>query len=69
MHAKFTGALVGPEPQYFGGSSNVHTEDINYEEIKDFHARGCVRLFEATGIGHFAAAIGNLHHKYPVPES
>src|SRR5690606_27872985 len=33
-YAKFTGALVESEPHYFGGSSNVQTEDNNYEEIK-----------------------------------
>ena len=33
-YAKFTGALVESEPHYFGGSSNLHEEDINYEEIK-----------------------------------
>ena len=33
-YAAFTGALVESEPHYFGGSSNVHTEAINYEEIK-----------------------------------
>src|ERR1700742_4759870 len=29
-----TGALVESEPHYFGGSSNVHTEAINYDEIR-----------------------------------
>ena len=40
-YAKFTGALVEAEPHYFWGSSNVHTEAIDYEEIKKnlFHAR------------------------------
>ena len=33
-YAKFTGALVESEPHYFGGSSNVHTEGIDFEEIK-----------------------------------
>jgi len=33
-YAKFTGALVESEPHYFGGSSNLHTETIDYEEIK-----------------------------------
>src|SRR5215813_3587860 len=33
-YAKFTGALVEAEPHYFGGSSNYHDEDIDYEEIK-----------------------------------
>jgi fructose-bisphosphate aldolase class II len=29
-YAKLTGALVESEPHYFGGSSNVHTEDFQY---------------------------------------
>ena len=32
--AKLTGALVESEPHYFGGSSNVHTENFDYDEIK-----------------------------------
>jgi fructose-bisphosphate aldolase class II len=69
-YAKFTGALVESEPHYFGGSSNVHTEDIDYEAIKKtFSTAEGARLFvEATGIDTFAAAIGNLHGKYPVPK-
>ena len=69
-YAKFTGALVESEPHYFGGSSNVHTEEINYEEIKKtFSTPESAKAFvEATGIDTFAAAIGNLHGKYPVPK-
>ena len=69
-YAKFTGAMVESEPHYFGGSSNLHTEDINYEEIKKtFSTPDGARAFvEATGIDTFAAAIGNLHGKYPVPK-
>lgn len=33
-YARFTGAIVESEPHYFGGSSNVHHEGIDYEEIK-----------------------------------
>src|SRR6266566_256852 len=33
-YAKATGALVESEPHYFGGSSNVHTEAINYDDIR-----------------------------------
>src|ERR1035441_4588524 len=33
-YAKSTGALVESEPHYFGGSSNLHAEQIDYEEIK-----------------------------------
>lgn len=39
-YAKFTGALVESEPHYFGGSSNVHTEEIDYEEIKKTFCTG-----------------------------
>lgn len=69
-YAKFTGALVESEPHYFGGSSNVHTEDIDYEEIKKTFStpEGSRAFIEATGIDTFAAAVGNLHGKYPVPK-
>jgi fructose-bisphosphate aldolase class II len=69
-YAKFTGALVESEPHYFGGSSNVHSEGINYEEIKKtFSTPESAKAFvEATGIDTFAAAVGNLHGKYPVPK-
>lgn len=69
-YAKFTGALVESEPHYFGGSSNVHTEEINYDEIKKTFStpEGARSFVEATGIDTFAAAIGNLHGKYPVPK-
>jgi len=69
-YAKFTGALVESEPHYFGGSSNVHTENIDYEEIKKtFSTPESAQAFvEETGIDTFAAAVGNLHGKYPVPK-
>ena len=69
-YAKFTGALVESEPHYFGGSSNVHTEAIDYEEIKKTFStpEGTKAFVDATGIDTFAAAIGNLHGKYPVPK-
>lgn len=69
-YAKFTGALVESEPHYFGGSSNVHTETIDYEEIKKTFStpEGTRQFVEATGIDTFAAAVGNLHGKYPVPK-
>lgn len=70
-YAKTTGALVESEPHYFGGSSNVHKEDIDYEEIKKTFSTptGARHFVEATGIDTFAAAIGNLHGKYPVPKT
>lgn len=69
-YAKLTGALVESEPHYFGGSSNLHKEKIDYHEIKKtFSTPESAKLFvEATGIDTFAAAVGNLHGKYPVPK-
>lgn len=69
-YAKFTGALVESEPHYFGGSSNLHAEEIDYEEVKKTFStpEGSKHFVEATGIDTFAAAVGNLHGKYPVPK-
>lgn len=69
-YAKFTGAVVESEPHYFGGSSNVHENAIDYDEIKKTFStpEGAQSFIEATGIDTFAAAIGNLHGKYPVPK-
>lgn len=69
-YARLTGALVESEPHYFGGSSNLHTEKIDYTEIrKTFSTPEGARAFvDATGIDTFAAAVGNLHGKYPVPK-
>jgi fructose-bisphosphate aldolase class II len=69
--AKLTGALVEAEPHYFGGSSNVHTEAINYEEIRKTFStpEGAKSFVDATGIDTFAAAVGNLHGHYPVPKA
>lgn len=68
--AKETGALVESEPHYFGGSSNLHKEKIDYEEIRRTFStpEGAESFVRATGIDTFAAAIGNLHGKYPVPK-
>jgi len=69
-YARLTGAMVESEPHYFGGSSNLHTEKIDYEEIKKTFStpEGTRDFVEATGIDTYAAAIGNLHGKYPVPK-
>lgn len=69
-YAKFTGALVESEPHYFGGSSNLHQEAIDYDEIKQTFSTpdGSRQFVEQTGVDTFAAAIGNLHGKYPVPK-
>lgn len=69
-YAKFTGAIVESEPHYFGGSSDMHNEDIDYEEIKKTFSTpdGARSFIEATGIDTYAAAVGNLHGRYPVPK-
>jgi fructose-bisphosphate aldolase class II len=69
-YAKLTGAMVESEPHYFGGGSNVFTEEINYDEIKKTFStpEGSKAFVTATNIDTFAAAIGNLHGKYPVPK-
>jgi fructose-bisphosphate aldolase class II len=69
-YAKTTGALVESEPHYFGGSSNVHTETIDYEEIKKYFTKAAEAksFIDATGIDTYAVAVGNLHGLYPVPK-
>jgi fructose-bisphosphate aldolase class II len=69
-YAKLTGAIVESEPHYFGGSSNVHTEAFDYDEIKKTFSTpaGAKAFVEATGIDTFAAAVGNLHGSYPAPK-
>ena len=68
--AKLTGAIVESEPHYFGGSSNIHSEAFDYNEVKKTFStpEGAKHFVEATGIDTFAAAIGNLHGLYPVPK-
>ncbi|HET6508036.1 MAG TPA: class II fructose-bisphosphate aldolase [Baekduia sp.] len=65
-----TGALVESEPHYFGGSSNVHAEDIDYDEVRKTFStpEGAKAFVQETGIDTFAAAVGNLHGRYPVPK-
>lgn len=69
-YAKMTGALVESEPHYFGGGSNVFTTKIDYAEIKKTFStpETAAEFVRATGIDTFAAAVGNLHGKYPVPK-
>jgi fructose-bisphosphate aldolase class II len=69
--ARLTGALVEAEPHYFGGSSNLHTEKIDYKEIRKTFStpEGSKAFVDATGVDTFAAAVGNLHGKYPVPKT
>jgi fructose-bisphosphate aldolase class II len=69
-YAQKTGALVESEQHYFAGSSNLHTEKIDYEAVKKtLSTPDSARDFvERTGIDTYAASIGNLHGKYPVPK-
>lgn len=68
--AKLTGAIVEAEPHYFAGSSNLHKEKIDYEAIKKTFTKpeDAKAFVTETGIDTFAAAVGNLHGKYPVPK-
>jgi len=68
--AKLTGALVEAEERYFMGSSNLHTENIDYEEVKKFETKPqeAADFVAQSGIDTFAAQIGNLHGLYPVPK-
>ena len=69
-YAKFTGALVEAEERYFMGSSNLHTETIDYEEVKKYNTKPseAVDFVKQTGIDTIAVQIGNLHGLYPVPK-
>lgn len=68
--AKLTGALVEAEERYFFGSSNLHTEAIDYDEVKKYETKPeeAADFVAKTGIDTFAAQIGNLHGLYPVPK-
>lgn len=69
-YARFTGALVEAEERYFMGSSNVHTETIDYEEVKKYNTKPeeAKDFVAQTGIDTVAVQIGNLHGLYPVPK-
>lgn len=69
-YAKKTGALVESEPHYFGGGSNTFDKAFDYEEIKKWFTKPeeAAEFARATGIDTYAAAVGNLHGKYPVPK-
>ncbi|OGL37599.1 ketose-bisphosphate aldolase [Candidatus Saccharibacteria bacterium RIFCSPHIGHO2_12_FULL_49_19] len=68
--AKLTGALVEAEERYFLGSSNLHTETIDYEQVKKTMTKPeeAADFVKQTGIDTFAAQVGNLHGLYPVPK-
>ena len=57
-YAKFTGALVESERHYFGGSSNVHKEAIDYKEIKKTFStpEDAADFVELTGIDTLSGA-------------
>jgi fructose-bisphosphate aldolase class II len=69
-YAKFTGALVEAEERYFMGSSNLHKETIDYEEVKKYNTtpKEAASFVAQTGIDTLAVQIGNLHGLYPVPK-
>lgn len=69
-YAKFTGALVEAEERYFMGSSNLHTETIDYEEVKKYNTKPdeALDFVSQTGVDTLAVQIGNLHGLYPVPK-
>ena len=65
-----TGALVESEPHYFGGSSTLHDEEIDYIEVRKTFStpEGASAFVDRTGIDTFAAAVGNLHGRYRTPK-
>lgn len=69
-YARFTGAVVESEMHYFAGSSNLHEEQIDYEEIKkDFtEPKTALDFVHQTDVDIFAASVGNLHGSYPAPK-
>lgn len=69
-YAKFTGAIVEAEERYFMGSSNLHKEAIDYEEVKKWNTKPeeAKDFVAQTGIETIAVQIGNLHGLYPVPK-
>ena len=69
-YARFTGALVEAEERYFMGSSNVHNEDIDYEEVRRYMTKPeqAADFVAKTGIDTFASQVGNLHGRYPAPK-
>ena len=70
QYARFTGAIVESEMHYFAGSSNLHEDEFDYEEIKkEFSKPETSQDFvRQTDVDIFAASVGNLHGKYPVPK-
>lgn len=69
-YARITGASVEAEERYFFGSSSLHTERIDYEEVNKYNSKPeeIADFVSRTGIDTVAVQIGNLHGKYPVPK-
>lgn len=69
-YARFTGAVVESEMHYFAGSSNLHDEKIDYEEIKRYFSepKSALEFVHGTDIDIFAASVGNLHGSYNAPK-
>ncbi|HRV76088.1 MAG: class II fructose-bisphosphate aldolase [Candidatus Nomurabacteria bacterium] len=69
-YARFTGAIVESEMHYFAGSSNLHDEDVDYEEVKKTFSdpKTSLEFVHNTDIDIFAASVGNLHGSYKVPK-
>lgn len=64
-HAK--GLLVEGEIDKIGGSSEVHGEDIDLEEIKKSYTKPeeAKKFVEQTGVDVFAPVFGNVHGTFP----
>lgn len=69
-YARFTGAVVESEMHYFVGSSNLHDETIDYEEVKKTFSepKSSLEFVHSTDIDIFAASVGNLHGNYKTPK-
>lgn len=69
-YARFTGAVVESEMHYFAGSSNLHDEEVDYDEIKKTFSdpKSSLEFVHATDIDIFAASVGNLHGSYKAPK-
>lgn len=69
-YATKTGALVESEMHYFAGSSNVHKEKIDYDEVRATFTKPdeAAEFVKVTGIDTLAASIGNLHGLYSMPK-
>jgi fructose-bisphosphate aldolase class II len=69
-YARFTGAIVESEMHYFAGSSNLHNETVDYEEVKKTFSepKSSLEFVHATDVDIFAASVGNLHGSYKVPK-